>query len=208
MISIVIPTIRGREKSFERCVQAYQDTSGPFDLQIIPIRNEKACGIAWGLGAAMAVGDYLHLTADDLFPHDGWAEAAVECVERGNMPAATVLNPDLPLDCPVYLEPRYRNCPNVLVPFLSREQFEMGGWILPIHYGTDDWITYQAVRRGIEVELLEDYRFSHTAEEEGRLWMNRHKDVPQLASYMESEGYVPPVYGNLAVSFGWAGWVG
>ena len=38
--------------------------------------------------------------------------------------------------------------------------------------------------------------------------MNRALDVPQLCTFMEAEGYVPPVYGNLAGGFGWAGWVG
>jgi hypothetical protein len=206
LISIVIPTIRGREDSFRRCVDAYRATTE--DCQIIPIRNEKACGIAWGWGAQAAQGDYLHFTADDLVPHEGWADAAIECVERGNLPAATVLNPVVPLDCPVYLEPKYRNVPNVLVPFFSREQWELGRWIVPIHYGSDDWVTYLARRRGIEVELLPDYLFTHSADPEGRLWMNRAVDVPRLASYMELEGYVPHVYGDFAVAHGWAGWIG
>jgi hypothetical protein len=206
LISIVIPTISGRERSFERCVSQYAATTD--DCEIIGIKNEKACGIAWGLGAEKATGDYIHLTADDLIPHEGWAEAAMEVADRGALPAASVLNPDELLNCPVYLEPRYRNVPNVLVPFFSRKQWELGRWIVPIHYGSDDWITYMARRRGIEVELSERYRFSHSADAEGRLWMNRAKDVPRLASYMESEGYVPPIYGELAMGFGWSGWIG
>jgi hypothetical protein len=206
LISIIIPTISERKRSFERCVDKYAATTE--DFEIIGIPNERACGIAWGIGAEKATGDYLHLTADDLFPHEGWAEAAMEVADRGAIPAATVLNDDQPLNCPVFLEPRYRNTPNVLVPFFSRAQFEVGRWIVPIHYGSDDWITYMAARRGIPVEYTEGYRFDHTAEEEGRLWLNRMKDVPALCSLMEAEGWVPPIYGQLGVGFGWAGWIG
>lgn len=207
MISIVIPTISGREEVYARCVAAYKATT-PVPFEIITIRNESACGIAWGLGAMRAKGDYLHFTADDLVPHRGWAEAAIECVDRGVLPAATVLNPEVPLICPVHLGPRYESVPNVLVPFFNRRLWDLGRWVVPIHYGSDDWITYLAVVRGIEVELLEDYRFSHSAAEEGRLWMNRSLDVPQLCAYMENEGFVPSVYGQIGSNFGWAGWVG
>lgn len=207
MISIVIPTITGREESYARCVAGYKATT-PVPFEIITIRNERSCGLAWAIGASQAKGDYLHFTADDLVPHAGWAEAAIECVERGVMPAATVLNPDVPLICPAPLGPRYDSVPNVLVPFLSRAMWELGRWVVPIHYGSDDWITYLAVRRGIEIELLEDYRFSHSIAEEGRLWMNRAQDVPKLCMHMAEEGYVPKVYGDIGSNFGWAGWVG
>ena len=84
-------------------------------------------------------------------PHAGWAEAAIDCVDRGVLPAANVLNPDVTLVCPCPLEPRYRDVPNVLVPFLSRDLFDLGRWVVPIHYGSDDWITYLARRRDIAV---------------------------------------------------------
>jgi hypothetical protein len=207
MISIIVPTIKGRETVYERCVKAYKKTT-PVPFELITIRDESACGIAWGLGAEQAKGDYLHFTADDLLPHAGWAEAAIECADRGVLPAATVLNPTEPLICPCPLEPKYASVPNVLVPFMSREMWEMDRWAAPIHYGSDDWITYLAVRRGIKIELSEDYMFSHSASPEGRLWMNRALDVPKLCSYMEQEGYVPKTYGDIGAEFGWVGWVG
>lgn len=207
MISIVIPTIKGRKDSLKRCLTAYEATT-PGRFELIVIRDEPACGIAWAKGVERATGDFLHFTADDLVPHEGWAEAAIGCVGRRVMPAATVLNPDGPIDCPVYLEPRYRNVPNVLVPFFSRELWDLGNWVVPIHYGSDDWVTYLARRRGLEVELLPDYRFTHEVAAAGRLWQNRGLDVPQLCSFMENDGFVPPVYGQVGSNFGWAGWVG
>lgn len=207
MISVVIPTVKGREECLERCIAGYKATT-PIPFEIITIRDKDACGIAWGIGAKEAKGDYIHFTADDLVPHAGWAEAAIECVDRGVLPAANVLNPEVTLTCNTPLEPKYRDVPNVLVPFFNRELWDLGRWIVPIHYGSDDWITYLARVRGIEVEFAPGYLFGHSADENGRLWMNRSKDVPLLCTYMEAEGYVPPVYGRVASEFGWVGWVG
>lgn len=207
MISVVIPTITGREEVLRRCKQAYEETT-PKPFELIVVRDETACGIAWGVGSKLAKGDYLHFTADDLVPHAGWAEAAIGVVDAGKFPAANVLNPVETLICPVPLEPKMASVPNVLVPFFNRTLWELGRWVVPIHYGSDDWITYLARRRDIPVEFCEAYKFSHSADENGRLWMNRALDVPHLCSFMEEEGYVPPTYGNMAVQWGWAGFVG
>jgi hypothetical protein len=207
MISIVVPTVASRKQTLIRCLDAYEATT-PGKFELIVVRDLPACGLAWAEGAKRAKGDFIHFTADDLEPRAGWAEAAMETVGRGALPAAAVFNDGIYLDCPVYLQPRYEDTQNILVPFFSRAQFELGGWVLPIHYGTDDWVTYQAVRREIPIEDTREYAFDHTAAAEGRLWMNRMHDVPKLCEYMSLSGYVPNIYGRMGSDFGWAGWVG
>lgn len=201
LISVIVPTVDGREVHLDDCLYAYEQTTP--DLDLIVIANKPACGQAWIEGAAKAKGDFLHFTADDLVPHAGWWEAAVSCVERGYMPAAWVLDPVNRLGCQVQVEDTMYE--NVLVPFLTRAQYEEGGWLLPIHYGTDDWITYKAIRAGIHVELCPEYRFTHNVAEAGRLYNNRRYDVPQLAEYMKEAGHVPQVYADVARYFNWRG---
>lgn len=69
MISVVIPTVAGREHSLERCLAAYRATA---DVELIVLADRQTCGVAWQEGIEQATGDYLHLSADDLEPHPGW----------------------------------------------------------------------------------------------------------------------------------------
>ncbi len=71
MISVVIPTVTGREDFFERCVYAYEhNTANPIELIIY--KDLPTCGRGWIKGAEDATGDYVHFTADDLEPALGW----------------------------------------------------------------------------------------------------------------------------------------
>ena len=49
VISIIIPTIDGRERSFSRCMAAYADTT-PVPAQYLCFDNRPTCGIAWNEG--------------------------------------------------------------------------------------------------------------------------------------------------------------
>jgi hypothetical protein len=207
VISVIVPTIKGREEWLKRCIEAYGDTCP--DIQLVVIRNRTACGIAWIEGATQATGDYLHFTADDLVPQPGWWEAAVAATSRGALPAATVLTDGLDvrsrMNCTVPLQPGVAP-PNVLVPFFGRAQFDLGGWLVPIHYGSDDWVTFLACKRGIELELAPGYAFEHSAAEPGRLYDNRRRDVPELCRLMEAEWFMPDAYRQIAheLAPGWA----
>lgn len=211
MISVIIPTVKGRERSLDRTVKAYQETWDDIEILVYP-NDGKPCGEAWIEGAKEASGDYLHWTADDIVPHPGWAEAAMDCCDQGKLPAATVYGvasenfPGGVMSTIVYLLPKLPDVPNVLVPFLSREQFSEGGWLLPIHYGTDDWVTYVGRMRGFDVVRLDAFAFDHYAEMAERQ-ESRRVDVPALVEAMSAYGYVPMVYLESALAFGWSGFV-
>lgn len=196
--SVVIPTVDGREDVLARCIKAYEDTT-PGELEIFVIRNKTACGIAWQEGADQATGDYIHFTADDLWPILGWHEEATSIVDRGELPAAWVMDngegPMMNCTCPFAPD---INPPNVLVPFFSRAQYELGGWVVPIHYGSDDWITFVAASRGINIVLTPYYSFGHSAEQTGRLHNNRAIDVPKLCDLMQEYWFLPEAYKNIA----------
>lgn len=88
----------------------------------------------------------------------------------------------------------------MLVPMLTREMLELGGFLLPIHYGSDDWVTYRAVELGYEVHRCMDYRMAHHVADHGRDYMRRPGDVKALANAMEAAGYLPPVYAQLVTN--------
>lgn len=211
-VSVVIPTVTGREEWLEQCVKAYGETTP--DAEVIVVTDRASCGIAWGVGAAQATGEYIHFTADDLAPLPGWWEAAVEVVDEGKLPAANVLtaqltdgdwDPNSSMDCNVFLHDGFR-APNVLVPFFNRAIWDLGDWVIPIHYGSDDWITYLADFRGIEIEATHRYRFTHGAAPEGRLTGSRSIDLPILCDWMhEYTGVVPPEYQQIGRQHGWRG---
>lgn len=196
MISVVIPTIDGREEWLDRCLKAYAATS-PADTQYVIVRNEPSCGHAWVKGAAQARGDYVHFTADDLEPFENWWVEPLRELRRGRVPAANVRAADgtrLWCDSPLGDLGIY---PNVLVPTLSRSLLDADDWLLPVHYGSDDWVAYVARARGLEIRRCAGYRFTHHVAQEGRNYLRRHADVLALVEAMSARGYVPPVYAQL-----------
>lgn len=170
MISVVIPTVTGREEHLERCVRAYEErTLRP--PEIIVIRNAPTCGVAWQEGAERATGTYIHFTADDLEPHPAWANSALVAVAMGYLPAPRILRPDGTLESCGRWEVEQETgdpTPMTRIPFMSREQWKLIGPMLPIHYYTDNWISFKGALAGIETRVYRDYQFTHHWAEAGR----------------------------------------
>jgi hypothetical protein len=174
-ISVIIPTIRGREEWLERCVHAY-GTNTAARFEFIIVRDKPTCGLAWQEGAARARGDHLHFTADDLEPHEGWDEAAIRCIQSGAIPSARILNPDGTLQsCGVWGEEMGERTPTDIarVPFLSHHQWNRGGWVFPGHYYTDNAIAWRAEQLGIPTLVTRSYLFTHSWAMEGRYGQDR-----------------------------------
>lgn len=199
MISVIIPTITGREDWLEWCTTWYRQRS-PAGTEIIVVKDQPSCGHAWVVGAEKASGDYLHFTADDLEPQEDWWAEAIGMLDSGRIPAATVLNREGELsicDSPLGDLGLY---PNVLVPLLSRELLDQDEWLLPIHYGSDDWVSYVAATRKMHVIRCGSYRLKHHVANHGRNYLRRHADVLTLITKMELRGYLPPVYERLELN--------
>lgn len=194
-LTVVIPTITGREDWAERCVQAYKATTP--GAEIIVVKDEPSCGHAWIEGYRRSSGRYVHFTADDITPWDGWYHECIAATSRMQVPVADVRAPNgnqawcmAPLGDMGHVR-------NVLVPFLSRELLNYGGWLLPIHYGSDDWVSYRAIQLGLKLAICPGYVLTHHVADEGRNYLRRHADVKMLRDYMAAAGYVPPVYEQL-----------
>lgn len=169
MISVVVPTISGREALLDETVEALEDTS-PYELEIITPRGYGTCGEAWNAGAELAAGDYLMLTADDMLPHAGWVQAAMDAANTGVYPAPWIVNQDGSTECcgtlgsGLLLNAEARDglpvC-NSPVPFMRREDWQELGPTIPAHCYSDDYLGYRARLAGLKVEVRRAYKFTH-----------------------------------------------
>ncbi len=171
MISIIIPTIDGREDHYARCVAAYEaNTTEPYE--IIVERNHPAVGPAWNAGAERATGDHIHFTADDLEPHDGWDTAALETVAAQLLPAPRIINQHGRLDsCGLHGVEMENGAvvPMSVIPFMPMDLWrDHVAPVLPIHYYTDDWISYRAKRASWPAVVNRAFAFTHHWAEHGR----------------------------------------
>jgi hypothetical protein len=170
VLSVIVPTITGREHHLDRCKVAYAAHTTGYEL--IVVKDEPTCGIAWQAGANLAVGDYLHLSADDLEPKAGWWQAAVETCDRGSLPAPLVYAADGSVQsCGgswQQLEPDGAETAFTRVPFMSRDQWAKVGPMIPTHYFTDNWVSFRGAKAGIKTVVNHAYAFTHHHVLEGR----------------------------------------
>ena len=169
MISVVIPTITGREFTYHRCLRAYQKTSPP-DTEYITVKDQPAWPHACNIGYDLSGGSIVHFTADDLEPLPGWWEEVTEALEAEDiLPAPRVMNhtPDGPWDNygdgPDGAEP-----PFTRIPIMRSDQWERIGRWPEVNYVADVWVSEKARTIGIRTRMFHSYAFVHHWEQIGR----------------------------------------
>jgi len=179
-VSIVIPTVDGRERWLELCVQSYERTLADVPHNITIIRNRKTCGEAWNEGVADMMGaKFVHLTADDIVAHDGWWEAGLARIWNGGIPAARILHGDGTLQSCGDAEDRPEGWASKdgygdgrfpsRIPLLPAALAERIFPIPPIHYYTDNIVSDRARTLGWDSIVTRDYLFTHYLAGEGRI---------------------------------------
>jgi hypothetical protein len=196
VISVIVPTIDGRESYLKDCLASYAAHTSDYEVIVVP--NKPNCGLAWTEGADLAVGSELHFSADDLQPHAGWSQAAMEVVERGFLPAPRILNTDGSLQSCGGEEAWEREQPTGAragfsrIPFLSRQQWErirllVQPFLRDAHYFTDNAISEAARRCGIPTGVHRDFLFTHHLASAGRgagtSWERRMQEDHQRFSW-------------------------
>jgi hypothetical protein len=138
VISVIIPTVEGREDYLERCVKAYTaHAGGGYELDLIIEHDHPSCGAGWQAGLARARGEYIHLSDDDIEPQPGWHVPAIEAVRLGFLPAPQVCDPNgHPQSHPQegVFSPDWTPVHQSALPFASREQTEKIAPLLTCHY--------------------------------------------------------------------------
>jgi len=169
-ITVVIPTVAGRETDLARCVDAYL-TRSTHDVELLTYLDQPTCADGWNLGAGQATGDYLHFTADDLEPHAGWDVAAVEAADRGLLPAPRIVNAEGRLDYCGFHGVEMEDWSPVemsVIPFLPTRLWEQVGPVPPIHYFSDNYVSWRAARAGWPTVVRRGFAFTHHWAQPGR----------------------------------------
>lgn len=198
MISIVIPTIDGRERWLDQCVASYIRTS-PGTCEIIVVKNRPTCGIAWNEGYAKATGSYIHFSADDIEAHDDWWRDGVLASDNGLLAAPRILNSDGSLQaCGVEASetPQGTAVGFTRIPFMSAEQAQKITPIIETHYSTDVWVSEIGRLHGYQTVMARGYLFTHHFAPEGRvdarLEADRDEAARQYDAYRVERGLPLP----------------
>jgi hypothetical protein len=179
VIDVIVPTIKGREESLERCLASFPG------LNHIVVKGEPTCGLGWIKGIKRSRADYLLLCADDIecdyydWQEPRWIDACIETADQGMLPAPVVFRPNHSLEsaggdmsasgCLINeLQPDWTPVDFTPMPFGSREQIEAIGMI-EAHYMTDVWFSHRGRQLGYETVLRHPFRLVHHHEMVGRI---------------------------------------
>lgn len=163
LLSVVIPTIEGRQESLARCIASYEDTLRGINYEIVVIQDAPSWPAACNLGAEKAHGEILHFTADDLeaLP-DWWMEPLEWLDEHDELPAPVVLNHSVDGEWDNAGDGADRTLTHFTrIPIMRRDQYErIGPWPEDIYFA-DLWVSERARALGIETRMIHSYRFVH-----------------------------------------------
>lgn len=91
ILSVVMPTITGREQELARSIEAYERLT-PLPIEWVIEHDHPTCAAAWDAGVPKTTGEILHMGADDIEPAtDEWFPAALKVIEQGNVPLGWVM---------------------------------------------------------------------------------------------------------------------
>lgn len=189
-VSIVIPTIQGREDLFAQTKDGYAASKpATVEFEYITPKDFPTIGEAWNAGAAKATGEFLHLTADDVIPHEGWIDAAINATNRAEWPCPKILNPDGSLhscgtlgggmllpDCPTGTP-----CAASPFPFFRSNRWVQLGPALGIHYYADDALGWKARSIGLTPTVCAEFTLTHLEGTVGRA---------QVAARSQSDSFI------------------
>lgn len=171
-LSVVIPTIAGREEHLQRTLRSFERTAP--EAELIVLQDHPTCGEAWAVGARRARRELLMMAADDLEMLPGWLEAASAVVFAGMAPAPLIYHSNgLVQSCGGSWEAfeqhgavtRYSR-----VPFLRRRWWFdfVEPFPTDMHYYTDDLVSWRLRERGVVPVICHGYRMFHHLAQEGR----------------------------------------
>ena len=188
MISIVIPTISGREESLERTLKSYVEHT-KVKYELIVIQNAPTWPDACNLGYEQAKGKVILFGADDLDATKGWHRDVLKFFRSNDeLPAPYIT--DYVYDAPMMnaedgADGAYTYFTRV--PILRRDQYErIGPWPSLVYYA-DIWVSEKARSIGIRTRMLYSYRFIHHWCQIGRVDSRENLDMAGYALNRERE---------------------
>lgn len=185
-LSIICPTILGRETMLAATLNAYRDTLD-FDAQVIVPQGHATVGDAWNEGARHADGDLLLFAIDDAVPHIDWYEAGLAVVEADAIPSPTLYLPDGSLEGAGSMGggaflPLGRDgvpCRSAGIILVTKDTWWAVGEFAPIHYYCDDDWCWRAHSYDIGVRVSHGFAFDHQHHPKGRSEMQARAAADQ-----------------------------
>jgi hypothetical protein len=178
-LSVVIPTISGREESLARAVASYEETLAGTQYEIITVLDFPTWPSACNEGYRRSSGDVIHFSADDLAALPGWhIPALLHLSVHNELPAPRVYDYNPPpqgkwanaIDGPDGAVPDFTR-----IPIMTRAQYAKIGYWPHIDYYGDCWVSKKGRSVGIETRMVHGYDFVHHWSQIGRV-----DDPPRL----------------------------
>lgn len=173
-LSIVIPTISGRETDLARAIASFEDTCRQVSHEFIIIKDEPTWPEACNAGFYQATGDVILFSADDLEALPGWWKRPLTHLR---------LHDELPAPRVYDLKGEFngRQFANEMdgqdgdlthftrIPLMTRDQWERVGPWPPLVYYADLWLSEKARTLGIRTRMVYGFDFFHHWSEIGRV---------------------------------------
>lgn len=174
-VTIVVPTVTGREESLARCLASIARHC-LWDYEVRVMRDRPTCGVAWQDGVDQGERNgMLWLCADDIEVLPGFFEPMAEAVTQGYCPQAVVMNPNGSIQsCGIndedalYAPAEATDWETVrwcTTPFCSWEQWARIGPMAPWHFSTDRYFSYRASCAGYPTVVRSGARLVHYYEQ-------------------------------------------
>ena len=155
-LSIVMPTIPGRDTELARSMGAYQRLTPNIEIEWVVERGHPNCGAAWNAGVTKCTGDIIHMGADDIEPEtNAWFPAAMQAINQGNIPLGLVRED--------VVGTFGRDFARVVI--CKREWWQN---VPDIHYWSDNAFTDLMQAAGHEPTVVEGFDFYHRRSMIGR----------------------------------------
>jgi hypothetical protein len=186
VLTVVVPTISGREETLARCLASYRETLDGIDHEIIVVTDEPTWPAACNEGYRQSKGDVIHWTADDLEALPGWHKKVLKHLEaKDELPAPRVYN---------FLPPPEGEWANsedgangaipefTRIPIMRRDQAErIGLWPEHLIYYADLWVSDKGRNLGIQTRMVHGYDFIHHWSGVGRVDSRANLDASGVA---------------------------
>lgn len=191
-LSIVIPTIAGREESLARAIEAYEKYTKGISHEIIVVKDEPTWPTACNVGYGRAKADIILFGADDLDPCKGWwREPVFWLSKRDELPNPKVMDYSEDGVFSNHLDGEDLDLTHFTrVPIMRRDQWErIGPWPELIYYA-DIWVSEKARTLGIRTRNIHSYKFIHHWSQIGRVDSKVNLDESGFALNREREKMV------------------
>lgn len=178
MISIVLPTISGREESLQQVIDSYVAHT-KVKYEIVVIKNAPTWPEACNAGFQKAEGDIILFGADDLDATAGWHRDILKFFKaHDELPAPYIT--DYEYDAPMMNAEDGEDGAYAYftrVPIMRRDQWERIGVWPPLIYYADIWVSEKARTLGIRTKMLYSFRFVHRWCQIGRVDSRENLDA-------------------------------